>query len=147
MSRTKNRLYYFNTETQESVWDKPEGAEIKPHEAGDSQTIRASHLLVKHKDSRNPSSWKEEKITRTKEDAMEKIIGFRKMIEDKEVDLATLAQTESDCSSAKRGGDLSFFGRGQMQAAFEQAAFALSVGELSQPVSSDSGIHLILRTA
>ena len=37
--------------------------------------------------------------------------------------------------------------RGQMQRAFEEPAFALAVGELSGPVSSDSGIHLILRTA
>lgn len=35
---------------------------------------------------------------------------------------------------------------GQMQPAFEQAAFALKVNELSQPVTSDSGVHLILRT-
>jgi NIMA-interacting peptidyl-prolyl cis-trans isomerase 1 len=34
-----------------------------------------------------------------------------------------------------------------MQAAFEQATFALQVGELSEPVFSDSGVHLILRTA
>lgn len=33
-----------------------------------------------------------------------------------------------------------------MQPAFEQAAFALKVNELSQPVTSDSGVHLILRT-
>lgn len=34
-----------------------------------------------------------------------------------------------------------------MQAPFEQASFALQVGELSQPVFTDSGVHLILRTA
>lgn len=36
--------------------------------------------------------------------------------------------------------------RGQMQKAFEEATYALAVGELSQPVFSDSGVHLILRT-
>lgn len=36
---------------------------------------------------------------------------------------------------------------GQMQAAFEQVTYALQVGELSGPVVSDSGVHLILRTA
>ena len=38
------------------------------------------------------------------------------------------------------------FGRGDMVKAFEDAAFKLKVGELSEPVSSESGIHLILRT-
>ncbi len=60
---------------------------------------------------------------------------------------AALASTESHCSSAQRGGDLGPFGPGQMQEAFESAAFALQVGELSGPVFTDSGVHLILRTA
>lgn len=47
--------------------------------------------------------------------------------------------------SHKEGGDLGRFGRGKMQPPFERAAFALAVGELSEPVTSDSGVHLILR--
>lgn len=76
MSRSKNRIYYFNTETTESVWDKPQGVEIKPlsQEPGGG-TIRASHLLVKHEESRNPSSWKQKTITRTKAEALEMITG------------------------------------------------------------------------
>ena len=61
-------------------------------------------------------------------------------------DFATLASKESDCSSARNGGDLGPFGRGQMQKPFEDAAFALKVGELSGVVSSDSGVHIIRRT-
>jgi peptidyl-prolyl cis-trans isomerase NIMA-interacting 1 len=56
-----------------------------------------------------------------------------------------IAKTESDCSSAQRGGDLGLFGRGQMQKSFEDATFALKVGEISGLVDSDSGIHIILR--
>jgi peptidyl-prolyl cis-trans isomerase NIMA-interacting 1 len=56
-----------------------------------------------------------------------------------------IAKTESDCSSARNGGDLGMFGRGQMQKSFEDASFALGVGELSGIVDSDSGIHIILR--
>jgi peptidyl-prolyl cis-trans isomerase NIMA-interacting 1 len=37
------------------------------------------------------------------------------------------------------------FGKGQMQPAFEHAAFGLKVGELSEIIESDSGVHLILR--
>ncbi len=52
----------------------------------------------------------------------------------------------SDCSSAKRGGDLGPFGRGKMQKAFEKASFALKVGELSSVVDTKSGVHIIYRT-
>uniref|UniRef100_A0A3P8SUX9 Peptidyl-prolyl cis-trans isomerase n=1 Tax=Amphiprion percula TaxID=161767 RepID=A0A3P8SUX9_AMPPE len=58
----------------------------------------------------------------------------------------SLASQFSDCSSAKKGGDLGPFGRGQMQKPFEDASFALKVGDMSGPVFTDSGVHIILRT-
>ncbi|KAA6417595.1 hypothetical protein WJX79_008560 [Trebouxia sp. C0005] len=111
------------------------------------QTVRASHLLVKHRDVRRPSSWKEPQVTRSKEEALAKIQQFRQQLTSGQSEFAKLAYEESHCSSAKRGGDLGEFGPGQMQKPFEEATYALKVGELSQPVFSDSGVHLILRTA
>ena len=59
-------------------------------------------------------------------------------------DFAELAGVVSDDEgSAARGGDLGFFGRGQMVAPFEEAAFALAPGELSGPVQTRYGWHLI----
>ena len=108
--------------------------------------MRASHLLVKHKDSRRPASWREDPITRSKEEALEILAGYRKQIFNKEATFEELAGQFSDCSSAKKGGDLGMFGPGQMQKPFEEATFALQVGEMSEAVDTDSGVHIILRT-
>ncbi|KAI7869397.1 peptidyl-prolyl cis-trans isomerase pin1 [Spinellus fusiger] len=138
-SRTYNKDYFFNTITKESRWDAPP--------MGENERVRASHLLIKHRESRRPSSWKEENITRTKEEAFEIVKEYQRKIENGEETLSALATHHSDCSSAKRGGDLGHFERGQMQKPFEDAAFSLQVGELSEPVWTDSGVHIILRTA
>ena len=59
-------------------------------------------------------------------------------------DFATLAKELSeDPGSAAQGGDLGMFGRGVMDPAFEKAAFGLGQGELSEPVRSAFGFHLI----
>lgn len=59
-------------------------------------------------------------------------------------DFATLAEEYSDDSgSAINGGDLGWFGRGTMVPAFEEAAFALAPNEISEPVATDFGYHII----
>ncbi len=72
--------------------------------------------------------------------------GYREMIVSGQKTFEELASQFSDCSSAKRGGDLGPFGRGQMQKPFEDATYGLRVGEMSEPVWTDSGVHIILRT-
>jgi hypothetical protein len=59
-------------------------------------------------------------------------------------DFATLAaQSSLDTGSKDKGGDLGWFGKGKMLAEFETAAFTLQVGEISQPVQTTSGWHII----
>ncbi|KAF2456387.1 peptidyl-prolyl cis/trans isomerase [Lineolata rhizophorae] len=169
-SNSKNLPYYFNPETKESRWEPPEGTDPerlkvymgnyhssttgRPAAAaasggggagGGGGKIRAAHLLVKHAGSRRPASWREAKITRNKDEAAAIIAGHEQRIKSGEVSLGDLAVTESDCSSARKRGDLGFFGKGDMQKKFEEAAFALKPGDVSGIVDTDSGLHLIQR--
>ena len=86
--------------------------------------IRASHILVK-----------------TEEEA-------KKLLEELKngADFAKLASEHSMCPSGRDGGDLRFFGRGMMVKPFEDAAFALKKGEVSEPVETQFGWHLIKLT-
>jgi len=59
---------------------------------------------------------------------------------------SALAQQKSMCPSGKRGGDLGTFGRGMMVKPFEKAAFELDKGQLSGPVKTEFGWHVIKRT-
>ncbi|XP_046387831.1 peptidyl-prolyl cis-trans isomerase NIMA-interacting 1-like [Ischnura elegans] len=146
LSRSTGQNYYLNVYTKESQWDRPE-KEASPISTGGPENVQCSHLLVKHRNSRRPSSWREDKITRSQEEALDLVKSYREQIVSGRSSFAELAQKFSDCSSARKGGDLGPFGRGAMQRPFEQAAFALKVGELSEPVFTDSGVHIILRTA
>lgn len=60
-------------------------------------------------------------------------------------DFSNLARQFSKCPSARDGGGLGFFGRGQMVKEFEDAAFATDVGSISMPVQTQFGVHLIKR--
>ena len=160
-SQSKGLPYYFNPTTAESRWEPPDESNVetlktymaKHHSSAnvrvsDNATdgkIRASHLLVKHRDSRRPSSWKETTITRTKEEAINLLKGYEEQIKSGKTTLGELAKSESDDSSARKNGDLGFFSKNMMQKEFENAAFALKPGEMSGIVETDSGVHLIER--
>jgi peptidyl-prolyl cis-trans isomerase C len=105
------------------------------------EKVKARHILIRFKDSPVPVRGEQKDLT--KEEALAKLQGLKKQIEGG-ADFAELAKKESDdTGSGANGGDLGAFGRGQMVPPFEQAAFALPVGKLSEPVESQFGYHLI----
>ncbi len=87
--------------------------------------VRASHLLVKSED-----------------EAKE----LRSQILKGEKSFADVAAMVSLCPSGARGGDLGFFGRGQMVEEFETACFSMAVNEISEPIRTQFGWHLIQLT-
>lgn len=98
------------------------------------EEVWASHILVNV--DKNASS-------ADREAARKKIEALRKRLIEGE-DFAQLAKDNSDCPSGKRsGGDLGWFKRGRMVKEFENAAFALKPGELSDIVETPFGYHII----
>jgi len=128
------------------------GRPLKRVKLSECDVVRVLHILRKHRGCKKPSSWREEKISSSKEQAAECLLGFRKSLEGLDAaelrrKFEELAAAHSDCKSAKKGGDLGPFEHSMMQKPFEAASFALKVGELSGIVSTKHGEHLILRTA
>ena len=110
--------------------------------------VRCAHILQKHTGSRNPhDSYRNKPITRSLQEARNNIQEIKKKLNEDPNSFGTIASEVSECRSAAKGGDLGFFGKGDMQKPFEDASFALEVGKISDPVETDSGVHLILRIA
>ena len=64
---------------------------------------------------------------------------------DKGESFSKIASEKSLCPSGRKGGDLGTFGRGSMVREFEMTAFALDKGQISKPVKTQFGWHIIKR--
>jgi peptidyl-prolyl cis-trans isomerase C len=104
-----------------------------PDKFKQEEAVRASHILI-------PADEKADEATKKKaraeiDDVLKQLKGG--------ADFAELAKKHSKDGSAAQGGDLNFFTKGQMVPAFDQAAFALKPGQLSEVVTTPFGYHVI----
>ena len=88
--------------------------------------VRASHILV---------------------DSKEEALQIKSDIDTGKISFEDAASKYSKCPSGQMGGDLGGFGRGMMVKPFENAAFSAPVGEVTEPVKTQFGYHLIKVTA
>ena len=104
---------------------------------------RASHILLSFdKDDKGQPKAASKDAAKVEADAIMKLVAGA--TPEKFAELAK--QKSKDPGSAVQGGDLGFFGRGQMVKPFEEAVFAMKPGEVRGPVESDFGYHIIRLT-
>jgi len=107
----------------------------------DFEEAKGSHILIRFKGSKVPLKTNEKDLTEP--EALAKAQEIRGKIQ-AGADFATLAKAESDdAGSAVKGGDLGTFRHKQMVGPFDEAAFTLPVGQVSEPVRTDFGYHII----
>jgi peptidyl-prolyl cis-trans isomerase C len=99
----------------------------------EEEQVRASHILVKVDETADAA---------TKQKARAKIDGVLKQVK-AGADFGKLAQEHSQDGSASQGGDLNYFGKGQMVPAFDKVAFELKPGQVSEVVQTQFGYHII----
>ena len=98
------------------------------------EEVKASHILIQVSNS-DPQEKKDEALERARE-----IVSLAR---EGGADFAQLARERSEGPTAPSGGDLGFFGRGRMVKPFEETAFSLEVGKVSDPVLTQFGYHVI----
>ncbi|MCL4104571.1 UNVERIFIED_CONTAM: hypothetical protein GTU68_004525 [Idotea baltica] len=95
-------------------------------------SVKARHILIKTEDAA------------TEPAAKEKIDAIRlRVVGEKAEDFATVAQETSEGPSGPKGGDLGEFGPGQMVPEFDKAVFSMKKDEISEPIKTQYGYHII----
>ena len=106
----------------------------KPHHFARPEKVKAHHILVRVERGADD---------KTKAEARQRAQSILDDIRKGE-DFATLAERYSEDSVSRgKGGDLGEFGRGEMVKPFEDAVFAMKPGQLSEPVETEYGYHII----
>jgi parvulin-like peptidyl-prolyl isomerase len=105
------------------------------------EQLSAAHILIMHTESQR----RPETVTRSKEEALALVEEISKKVHAPGADFGALAKEYSDCPSAPRGGNLGNFMAPQMVKPFSDTVLALKIGEVSDPVETQFGYHIIKR--
>ncbi len=113
----------------------------KPTPPASREELAASHILVMYQGSaRAPAE-----ITRSKEEARDLANSIAQQAKAPDADFASLARVHSEGPSAPQGGDLGVFPAGQMIPEFSAAVQGMEIGQVSDPVETQFGFHVIRR--
>ncbi len=130
------RLQYLANELTQKQIEKDLG-----HPLGDADFVQARHILVKIEVS--AADAKPEETKKAEDAALAKIKGLAADIKSKKITFEEAAKQSDDPGSKERGGDLGVFTHGRMVPEFDKAAFSLKPGELSEPIRTQYGYHIL----
>lgn len=110
--------------------------------SGEPPKITVKHILIKYAGAKNPV----ESVTRTREEACMRALEARdKIVAGAEFD-DVVKEYSDEPGAATRNGSIGSVERAQLAKSFADAAFELSLNQMSDVVESESGFHLIVRT-
>lgn|GEM_PF-784940 len=131
-------------QTDSAQSPSPEDVQTKTIEVDPTEpvTLAGSHILIAYKGASRAA----ETVTRTKEEALALSKKLAAEIAQNPDKLEELAKTNSDCPSARNGGDLGVWQKGNMVPEFDEALSKLKEGQVTaEPVESSFGYHIIRR--
>lgn len=120
--------------------EKPTDKEVRtfyeenPDKFSKPEQVHVRHILVKVKPGSGDAKWKK---------AKKQIDKLHKKATNEGTDFAKLAEKKSDGPSAKKGGDIGFISKKQFDKSFTKVAFKLDKGQISEPVKTRYGWHII----
>ncbi len=135
------------TVTQAEIDEEYE--KVKPNYKQDKERIKASHILISVGPKERPAPGEkppepsEEEKKKWEAEALERANEVYELAKAEGADFTQLAKDHSDGPSARKGGDLGIFHAERMVKEFSDAAFKLKVGEVSKPVKTKFGFHVI----
>jgi peptidyl-prolyl cis-trans isomerase SurA len=149
LTNTDLTKYFIDTMTEQALQQQFFQKQIAVKVMVSDQEMQDFYAANKDTLALKPITWEIGMIIRNVEASPETDAAQYKAIRDVQdrlkagASFESLAKTCSQCPSAEQGGDLGFVSKGQMVKPFEDAAFALSVGEVSDIVKTQYGYHLI----